>query len=260
MGATQDVGFLAEGNLKFGLLASDGLTPIGYGVSKNTVKFEYNSGQSTVKQRISKGIGTYGRILDQVYVPKPSALTLTFDTIDAQGIAQIFRGDLTALTVTGATVAPAAFNVPALDLYVPIAPGKRFMSAVSVTNTGGTTTYVEGSDYDVDYSLGLIIFYSAGAITVGSIKVGYTYATYAGKTIAAEKFTQLNMQIVFDGKNLADGKYIQVDVPKAVMAPSTALDLMSENFANLTLTGSPISVAGAAPLTVNYITTIPNGF
>ena len=44
------------------------------------------------------------------------------------------------------------------------------------------------------------------------------------------------------------------------MAPSTALDLMSENFANLTLTGSPISVAGAAPLTVNYITTIPNGF
>jgi len=260
MGAPQDVGFLAEGKLKFGLLGSDGVTQIGLGESKNTVKFEYNPGAPTVKQRISKGINTYGRVLDQVYIPKPSEITLTFDTVDAQGLAQIFRGDLTALSVTGGTVAPAAFTVTTLDVYVPIAPGKRFMSAVTVTNTGGTTTYDEGTDYDVDYSLGYIIFYSSGAIAAGSIKVGYTNATYAGQKIAAEKFTQLNMQIAFDGKNLSDGRYMQVDVPKAVMAPTTAIDFMSENFANLELKGSPISVAGASPLTATYITTVPSGF
>jgi len=260
MSAPQDVGFLAEGNLKFGLLASDGVTQIGLGSSKNTVKFEYNPGAPTVKQRISKNINKYGQILDQVFIPKPSEITLTFDTVDAQGLAQIFRGDLTALTVTGATVAPATYAVTALDVYLPVAAGKRFLSAVAVTNTGGTTTYVEGTDYDVDYSLGYIIFYSSGAIAVGNIKVGYTYATYAGQTIAAEKFTQLNMQIAFNGKNLADGRYVQVDVPKAVMAPTTAIDFMSENFANLELKGSPISVAGASPLTVTYITTVPTGF
>jgi len=260
MGAPQDVGFLAEGKLKFGLLASDGVTQLGLGESKNTVKFEYNPGAPTVKQRISKGINSYGRILDQVYIPKPSEMTLTFDTVDAQGLAQIFRGDLTALTVTGATVAPATFTVSTLDVYVPIAVGKRFLSAVTVTNTAGSTTYTEGTDYDVDYTLGFIVFYSAGAIAAGSIKVGYTYATYAGQTIAAEKFTQLNMQIAFAGKNLADGRFILVDVPKAVMAPTTAIDFMSENFANLELKGSPISVAGASPLTATYVTTVPTGF
>lgn len=261
MPAAQDVGFLAEGNLKFGLLASDGVTPIGYYSSKNTTTFSYNPGAPTVKQRISKGIGVYGQIKDQVAVPKPSELTLGFDTIDAQGIGTICRGDTTSLSVTGATVAAATFAVAVLDLYVPIGT-QRFITAgsVTVTNTGATTTYVEGDDYDVDYSLGLIIFYSIGAIAVGNIKVAYAYGTYGGTLINAEKFTQLNMQIHFDGKNLANGKYLDVYIPKAVMAPSKAIDFMSEDFAVAELGGSPIALGNASPMIVKYIDTVPAGF
>jgi hypothetical protein len=259
MPAVQDVGFLAEGNLKFGLLAADGVTPIGYYSSKNTTTFAYNPGSPTVKQRISKLIGQYGQIKDQVAIPKPSELTMGFDTIDAQGIATICRGDMTSLSQTGATVAAATFAVTNLDLYVPIGT-QRFVSAVTVTNTAASTTYVEGTDYDVDYSLGLIIFYSTGAIAVGNIKVGYTYATYAGTLVHAEKFTQLNMQIHFDGKNLANGKYLDVYIPKAVMAPSKAIDFMSEDFTVAELTGSPIALGNSSPVIVKYIDTVPAGF
>jgi hypothetical protein len=266
MGTQQDVGFLAEGNLKFGLLASDGVTFIGSFSNKNAVVFEYNPGQPTVKQRIKKNVGQYGRIADQVYIPKPSEISMSFDTIDADGLGTILRGTVSGLTVTGATVAPAAFNFDVLDLWVPLAGGKRFLTATTVTNSATTPApFVEGLDYDIDYSMGLIIAYSSGNITANAtstavVKVGFTYGTYSGKSIAAETFTQLNCNILFDGKNLADGRRVQVDVPKAVLAPDKPIDFMSENFAVASLKGSPIAVGSAAPLTVTYITTVPAGF
>jgi hypothetical protein len=263
MGAPLDVGLLCEGNLKFGNLAADGVTFIGHFSSKNAVKFEYNPGQPTVKQRLSKKIDEYAQIKDQVYIPKPSEISLSFDTIDADGVGVLMRGTPGALSVAGATATAATLACGVLDLYFPIGAGNpRFITAgsVLVKDSGGTTTYVEGTDYDVDYSMGLLICYSSGAIVVGNIKVSFTSGTYAGKTIAGEAVTQLNMGILFDGRNLADGKRIEVTVPKCVMAPSGAVDFMSDNFAVAQLKGSPVKVGSAAAITVKYITTIPAAY
>jgi hypothetical protein len=258
-----DSGFIAQGNLKFGLLsATDGVTPVGYFGTKNAVKFEYNPGAPDLKTRKSKQIAKYGRILDQVAIPKVSEVTLTFDTVDADGIKTFLRGTASGLSVTGATITGATFAVAVLDLWLPIFAGRRFITAgsVLVKNTGDSTTYVEGTDYDIDYSMGQIIVYSTGAIVVGNVHITYAYGTYSGTSIAAETFTQLNCNVMFDGQNLANKKYLQVEVPKLVLAPSSALDFMSENFASLDLKGAPISVSGAAPLTANYITTYPAAF
>jgi len=257
-----DTGFVAQGNLKFGVLAADGVTPVGYFGTKNAVKFEYNPGAPDVKQRKAKTIGGYGRILDQVAIPKPSEITLTFDTVDADGVKTFLRGSSTGLSVTGATITAATFAVGVLDLWLPIFPGRRFITAatVVVTNTGASTTYVEGTDYDIDYSMGQIICYASGAIAVGDVKITYAYGTYSGTKISAETFTQLNINVMFDGKNLVNGRYLQIEVPKIVVAPQSALDFMGENFASLDLKGSPISVGGAAPLTADYIDTFPAAF
>ncbi len=80
------------------------------------------------------------------------------------------------------TVAPAPMSFPAsgpqvinlghMGISNTSTPGKP-----SVKNSGGTTTYVEGTDYTVDYVNGLITALpSPGAITVGeAMLIGFSY-------------------------------------------------------------------------------------
>lgn len=258
MGAPADAGLLCEGSVRFGFLAADNVSFVGNFQSKNTVKFEYNPGSPDLKNRISKAIGSYGSIIDQAAIPKPDVVTLSFDSIDADALAVMLRGTKSALTVTGATVAPATFQASVLDLWLPI--GFKFLSSVTVTNTGATVTYVEGTDYDVDYTGGNIFFYSTpGAIPVGALKVGYTYATYSGSLISAESAAQLYLSVMFEGKNFANGKYVEINIPKYACSPNGAIDFMSENWAVASLTGSAIKVGSAAPMTLKYATP-PTGF
>lgn len=258
MGAPTDVGLLCEGSVRFGFLAADNVSFVGNFQSKNTVKFEYNPGAPKLQNRISKAIGSYGSILDQVAIPQPDVITLSFDSMDADALAVMLRGSKSGLTATGATVAPATFAATVLDLWIPI--GQKFLSAVTVTNTGATTTYVAGNDYDVDTSGGNIIFYSSGGITLGqSLKVGYVYAAYTGNIISAETAAQLYLSVTFEGKNFANGNYIEINIPKYACSPNGAIDFMSENWAVASLTGSAIKVGANAPMTLKY-TVPPTGF
>jgi hypothetical protein len=256
-----DVGLLCAGSVRFGFLAADNTTIVGSFDSKNTVSLKYDPGAPDLKNRLSKNFTNYGSILDQVAIPKPNKLDFSFDTIDADGLATVLRGSKSGLTITGATVAPATFNATTLDQWIQFgAANQRFFSAITVTNTGATTTYVLGTDYVVDVKTGNIKFLPSGAITLNqALKLGYTYASYSGSIISAETQSQLFINVQFQGKNLANGAYIEVNIPKYACAPNGGIDFMAEDFAVAALTGSAISVNGAAPLTAVYAIA-PAGF
>jgi len=74
------------------------------------------------------------------------------------------------------TVAPSAFSMPASGAQV-ISLGRMGISAVKVTNSGATITYVQGTDFTVDHVNGLITQIGGGAITVGeALEIGFAYA------------------------------------------------------------------------------------
>lgn len=64
-------------------------------------------------------------------------------------------------------------------VWVAMAKKRQRPGTVVVTDSGGTTTYVEGTDYVIDYEDGALMALAAGSITDGqSLKVDYTYDAF----------------------------------------------------------------------------------
>lgn len=104
-------------------------------------------------------------------------------------------------------------------------------TAVIVTNSGATTTYVAGVDYEVKGG-GLLILES-GTITNGqSVKTDYTFAEYV-KVEAMTTGAQV-LELHFEGLNEADsGKPVILDVYRAQLSPTKDLKLLGDKFSDL---------------------------
>jgi hypothetical protein len=104
-------------------------------------------------------------------------------------------------------------------------------TAVVVTDSAGTTTYVQNTDYEV--RPGGIFILAAGVIPDGAIlKVDYSFATYF-KVEALTSSAQI-IELFFEGLNEANsGKPVLVDVYRAQLSPAKALELLGDNFADL---------------------------
>lgn len=120
----------------------------------------------------------------------PRALKL----IQAQGSGAVIVVDVFNPAVDFLTVSAAAYTAPASNA-VPITlghmgilgPGLGAVYAIStsvvVTNSAGSTTYVENTDYTIDYINGLLYTKSGGAITASeAIKVTFNYCAPANVT------------------------------------------------------------------------------
>ncbi|MGH7070387.1 MAG: hypothetical protein ACREFO_10275, partial [Acetobacteraceae bacterium] len=106
----------------------------------------------------------------------------------AQGSGQIIVINVFNPAIHQTTVAAATFNMPASGTQVInlkqmglIGPGLpnsgTLTSSVVVKNSGGSTTYVENTDYTVDYVNGFVYAKSGGAITTGeSLSIAYAFA------------------------------------------------------------------------------------
>jgi hypothetical protein len=95
----------------------------------------------------------------------------TIDTSPSRIYYEAFSGETGYTgTVTNEDVTADSGSWVALD-YKRVAPG-----SVVVTSDGGGTTYVEGTDYVIDYANGELMALSAGDISDGaSLDVDYTY-------------------------------------------------------------------------------------
>jgi hypothetical protein len=108
-------------------------------------------------------------------------------------------------------------------------------SAVVVTNTAGSTTYAENTDYEVRPG-GLYIM-DGGAITAGqALKVDYSYAAYSN--VQALITGAVTLELHFEGLNEANsGKPVILDVYRVQLSPTKALELLGDKFAELDVEG-----------------------
>ena len=75
------------------------------------------------------------------------------------------------------------------NTWVSMANKRQRPGTVVVTDSAGTTTYVDGTDYVIDYEVGAIYALSTGAITNSqSLKVDYVYDRFrAGEMVAIQR-------------------------------------------------------------------------
>lgn len=176
-----------------------------------------------------------GNIASQSAITDVTA-TLTALSLQPETIAVALR----ALVVTVDARAVAAEQHKAyMNGFLPFNYVPDTSQTITVTSRGGSTTYVEGTDYQVRQS-GIFIPETSTIPNVGEVAGADIDVNYQSrKTYDIESITKASVdyEIYFDGFNDADnGKPVTVECFKVKFSPTQALDLISEDFGSLPMT------------------------
>ena len=152
-------------------------------------------------------------------------MSMTIDSMASENLARMVFGKLTtedAATVTG----EVQVAYPGKNLIV---NNINLLTFDSLTDAGGATTYVAGTDYEViDLAAGMIRILN-GAITEGqSVEANYT--TGAQETVAAFGEPNTEYWLRFNGLNTAEeNNPVIIDCFKVRFAPSQDVAVINDD-------------------------------
>lgn len=226
--------FLGSGDLYFDRLTAAGVQQ-GYKIAGACTRFQIFT-ESETKEQTGRGRTTYGQVIASATLPGKTTVSVTLDQLDAENLALAFLGSDQAYTQTAATDATGTLTAIA-DRYAEI--GAEQISNLVVKDATDTTTYVDGTDYEVNSRLGLLKVLSTGAIADGAtLNLTYDKAAISARQITGSTDSIIRVRMVLDGKNHVDGSNVKVTVYDARLKPTTAIDFLSEDFLPLELEGT----------------------
>jgi hypothetical protein len=215
------------------------------------------SPKSDKKEATSKDKGKYGQVTATVLLQQPTEFAVTISEVDGEALAMALMGELSTLSVGGGTVTDEAVTTK-LGKYVDLAQKNITAASVVVQDVTDVTTYVEGTDFEINYALGYINVLSAGSISdTDVLHIDYAHGAIAGQTINGSTLSEVRGEFTLDGKNLASGKELTIVVDEGVVATDGEVDFMSDDFVELAMTGSMITQSGKGqPYVVEYEKTL----
>lgn len=200
-----------------------------------TDKFEIKA-PSDPMQKTSKGRETFGNTFLTFYSGKPVEFSLVLDEINHGTLAMNLAGRVSALAQTGAAITDETVTV-VKGKWVECGHEFLDLTALEVTNSAGTTTYVKDVDYLINPRLGLILATEEGAIASGDVKLTAATRTLTGTTITGGKQYSHVLKMKLDGINLIDKQDIVLDAPQATVSAQDAFDFLSGKLASVPLKG-----------------------
>jgi hypothetical protein len=216
-------------------------------------KFEITP-KTELKEMVSKSRDGYGQVVESVALAQPFEFAVDFAEVSGDTLVQAFLGTKTAFSQ-----ASGALNnhpiVAKLGSWVDTGNLALATAGLVVTNSAGTTTYVLGTDYTVNYRMGWIKPLVGGAITADQVLlVDATYDDVAGTQIAGGTQAQIRARFLLDGKNQVDGLPVIVEVHEAVIAADSAFDFLGDDFNAVSLPGKLKTPTGKSePFTVKLL-------
>ncbi len=126
--------------------------------------------------------------------------TLNIETLEISPdmLTKAFLGTKYTTVVPAGNVSAEGVVITDLDTSYPLTA--KFVSAVVVKDDTDTTTYVEGTDYTVNYDDGAITALTGGAISAGdTVHVDFTNEGYADFRIEAFMNSKLEGRLRFTG-------------------------------------------------------------
>lgn len=190
-----------------------------------------------IKEKKSKGRSTYGQVIGSVALQDPAEIEITLSQTGKDGMAMALLGTASALSQGGGTITDEVI-VAKHGYWVQLSKQNFQVAGFSVKHNSGSPTYVLGTDYEVNYQLGMVRVLSTGAIADGaSIKVSGTYVAFTGSKISGATQAQVRGEFILDGKNFADDKAVIVRVWQAVLSSGELFDFLSDNFGDVPLKG-----------------------
>lgn len=210
------------------------------GVFSNPVKIETEKLEITtpseLTEKTSRGRDTYGQTFVSHRVPQPTEFSVTFSEQTRHIFAMSLAGELEEISTSIQTITEEAVTV-VLDEWVPIGYRNINPTGFSVKNSAGTTTYVLGTDYEINPRLGLLKAKSSGAIAAGVVEVsGATLAKNGFRVIGGRQYSHvLSFQV--DGRNQITNQDVFFEGFQATVSPEDARDFLSGELDSLPVTG-----------------------
>lgn len=190
-----------------------------------------------LEEMTGRGRDTYGQVLASVAVPQPTEFEISIAEVNRESMTLALLGTTAAFTQSSTTVTDEAVSA-SLGQWKKLNKHSFNTGSVVVTNSAATVTYVEGTDYKVNYALGWFYAIPGGSITEAqSLKVDYVAGAIAGTRIRGVTNSQLRARFHFDGINMADGSRCWVECYEAVISSSAAFDFLAAKFNTVPLTG-----------------------
>lgn len=205
-----------------------------------------------LREMSSRGRTTYGQVIESVPLPQPAEFSIAMPEVNRESLVLALLGTASAINQGAGTITDAPVTAK-LGAWVQL-PAENFATAgFTVKNDAGTTTYVLGTDYEVNYRLGMIKALKGGAITEGqALEVSGSHNAVSGTRIAGATNSQIRVKLVLDGVNFADQLPVITRVHEAVVAADSAFDFLADEFASIELTGRLKTPAGKTePFTVD---------
>ena len=111
---------------------------------------------------------------------------ITIDEYAKENILLALRGDTMGYTSQSDGTVAAEGLTAHLGRWVKLDKRKLLTSGITIKNSGGTLTYAEGTDYEIDADVGRVMALSGGAISEGQVLLAaYTYQAASYPTISA---------------------------------------------------------------------------
>lgn len=218
----------------------------GFTVSIETEKTEHYSSETGLKQKDAS-------ILLQV----SRTGTLNCDNMTTANVALFLSGTESTVTQTSTTVSNEAITVKQGRYYqigysTGNPGGARGISAVTVTNAAGSTTYTAGTDYNLDLDLGRIQIIDGGTIADDSIiHVDYTRPAKTWERVATGGESELfgALRIIADNASGDDRDFY---MPYVSLQPSGEMPVIADgtDFASMQFT---VEVLKSANLEAIYV-------
>ena len=208
-----------------------------------------------LKEMSSRGRTTYGQVIESVAVPQPADFTLEMPEVNKSSLTIALLGTESAVNQGAGTMTDLPVTVKAKDTWLEIGKQNIATAGFVVKNAAGSTTYVQGTDYEVNYRMGWVKVLPGSAILANDIlEVSGTYNAVTGTQISGATNSQIRARFVLEGVNFADGLPVIVNVWEAVISADSAFDFLSNDFASINLPGRLKTPAGKQePFTVQLL-------
>jgi len=237
-------GLVASGELYMDFLDGNGAST-GFQLAGNCKKFAPKV-ETDVKENKMNGRDTFGQTSESFARITGSSLAMTFNRYDPNLLAAAFMGS--AVSQVAAAGAYTATITGIKDRWVET--GSVGLDTCVVMDVTDTTTYIAGTDYEVNKRTGMVKVLTTDLDGDTLHVTGNTLAK-TGSMITAGTRAVVNVALRLDGKNLATGGDVLITVWQAQLRSETDFDFMGEDFPELTFTATLITPTGKSwPLDV----------
>lgn len=216
-------------------------------------KFEITT-PSDMLQKVSKGRETFGQSWLTYFVGKPAEFSLTLDEVSRTVLAMQLAGESSVVTQTVGTIAGIELTVIP-GQWVDIGIENLDLATLEVTNVAGSTTYVNGTDYEVNPRTGMLYVPADGEIPAGLVKFTAGRKAFTGLTIQGGKQFSTTMRMKLDGINLVTRENILLTAPQVTVNAQDAFDFLLGQLASVSLKGLlEVADGYTSPFQLKYFT------